>query len=681
MGINASRFFPAIGRVWFRMVESMSSSSSAAVAKCPERPGVAASSGLSQSLLFQSKFQSKLFQSLFRSAGQRTLLLCLLLTVVVLVAYNPVTRNGFVNYDDNGYVAKNPHVRAGLTWETVKWSFTTYQQANWHPLTWLSHALDCELFGLHPAGHHYMSVLLHTANVVLLFLLLQDATGFRWRSLMVATLFALHPINVESVAWAAERKNVLSMLFFLLALYAYGGYARRINSGKADLGKAALGRYAAVAGCFALALLSKPQVITFPFLLLLWDYWPLRRMGTPAVAEAAEEANRPRLSLGWLVLEKAPLYLLSAASAVITMKAQKAGGAVQTFSQFSLLLRLENAAISYARYLGKAFWPSKLVAIYPHTAKLYPAWQVGAAVVLLLLVTALVLRAHEQRYLAVGWFWFLGSLVPMIGLVQVGVQAMADRYAYIPFIGLFLMITWLVADWAKARKISAKWVAVPAVCCVLVLGTLTYRQVGYWRDSESFWLRTLALTRDNYIAEVNLGDFLSSQDRNEEAAAHFRAALAIYPEGMTANLNLGAYEDGRGNLPAAIEHYRMVVDHAHDVGIRATAYGNLGFVYRRMGDMMQAKQCFDAALQLAPDRAQSMIGLGLIAEKNGDLSEAVRWYARALLMQRDDVVSLLLAHALQQEGHADQAREISELVASSNLPDARKAAEELLAGK
>ncbi|MGC1474998.1 MAG: tetratricopeptide repeat protein [Terriglobales bacterium] len=657
----------------------MSSSSSAAVATCPERPGVAASSGLSPAL-----FRSKLFQS----AGQRSLLLCLLLTVVVLVAYNPVTRNGFVNYDDNGYVAKNPHVRAGLTWETVKWSFTTYQQANWHPLTWLSHALDCELFGLHPAGHHYMSVLLHAANVVLLFLLLQDATGFRWRSLMVAALFALHPINVESVAWAAERKNVLSMLFFLLALYAYGGYARRINPGKADVGKAALGRYAAVAGCFALALLSKPQVITFPFLLLLWDYWPLRRMGTPPVAEAAGDANRPRLSLsslsssvGWLVLEKVPLFLLSAASAIITMKAQKAGGAVQTFSQFSLLLRLENAAISYARYLGKAFWPSKLVAMYPHPAKLYPGWQVGAAAVLLLLVTALVLRAREQRYLAVGWFWFLGSLVPMIGLVQVGVQAMADRYAYIPFIGLFLMSTWLVADWAKAHKISAKWVAVPAVCCVLVLGTLTYRQVGYWRDSESFWLRTLALTQDNYVAEVNLGDFLSSQNRDEEAAAHFRAALAVYPEGMTANLNLGAYEDGRGNLPAAIEHYRMVVDHAHDVGIRATAYGNLGFVYRRMGDTMQAKQCFEAALQLAPDRAQPMIGLGLIAEKNGGLPEAVRWYARALLVQRDDVVSLLLAHALQEEGHADQAREIAELVASSNLPDARKAAEELLAGK
>src|SRR5208282_1190066 len=390
------------------------SSSSSAVAKCPERAGAPASSKL---------FQPKLLQSLFQSAGQRTLLLCLLLAVAVLVAYNPVTRNGFLNYDDNGYIAKNPHVRAGLTWVTVKWAFTTYQQANWHPLTWLSHALDCELFGLHPAGHHYMNVLLHAANVVLLFLLLENATGFRWRSLMVAALFALHPINVESVAWAAERKNVLSMLFFLLALYAYGWYGRGLSLGKAGLGKSGLLRYAAVVCCFALALLSKPQVIAFPFLLLLWDYWPLCRIG------AAGGANASRWWSGWLVLEKTPLLLLSAASAVVTMKAQKAGGAVQTFSHFSLLLRLKTATISYARYLGKAFWPSKLVAMYPHPAKLYPGWQVGAAAVLLLLVTALVLRAREQRYLAVGWFWFLGSLVPMIGLVQVGVQAMADRYA------------------------------------------------------------------------------------------------------------------------------------------------------------------------------------------------------------------------------------------------------------
>ena len=639
----------------------MSSSSSAAVAKPLERPGVPLSS------------------KLFQSPAQRTLLLCLLLTAVVLVVYNPVIHNGFLNFDDDGYITANAHVKAGLTWATVKWAFATYNQGNWHPLTWLSHALDYRLFGLNPAGHHYVNVWLHAVNVVLLFLLLQSATGCRWRSLMVAALFALHPINVESVAWAAERKNVLSMMFFLLALYAYVGYARR-----PALGKSGLRRYAAVAGFFALALLSKPQVIAFPFLLWLWDYWPLGRIGRAAEgAPAAQGARMPRLSSGWLVLEKLPLLLLSAASAVVTMKAQKAGGAVQTFAQYSPLLRLETAVISYVSYLGKALWPSKLVAMYPHPAKLYPAWQVGAAVLLLLLVTALVVRSRDQRYLAVGWFWFLGSFVPMIGLVQVGYQAMADRYAYLPFIGLFLMLTWLAADWAQAHQFGIRWLAIPAFSCLLALGTLTYRQVGYWHDTESFWRRTVALTQDNYIAQNNLGDFLLNQGKTEEAAAHFRAALAIRPEGLAANLNLGAYEDGRGNLPAAIERYQMVARDAGDAGMRATAYGSLGFAYRGLGQSIKAKQCFETALQLAPDRARAMIGLGLIAQENGDLAEAIRLFSRAAAVQPTDVGYLLLARALQQEGHVDEANAISESVARSSpdLPKALKTTKSLLSGK
>jgi protein O-mannosyl-transferase len=633
----------------------MSPSSSAAVAKRLEPSGDSASS------------------KLFQSPAKRTPLLCLLLAAVVLMFYSPVTHNGFI-YDDNGYITINPHVRSGLTWATVKWAFTTYQQANWHPLTWLSHALDCELFGLNPAGPHYVNVLLHAANAVLLFLLLQSATGFRWRSLMVAALFALHPMNVESVAWAAERKNVLSMVFFLLALYAYVWYARRPG----------LRRYAAVASFFVLALLSKPQVITFPFLLLLLDYWPLCRIGTPAAdGSAAQGGNAPRLWSGWLILEKAPLLLLSAASATMTMKAQKAGGAIQTLSQYSLLLRLETAVISYVRYLGKALWPSKLVALYPHPTKLYPAWQVVAAVVLLMLITYLVIRARERRYLTVGWFWFLGSLVPMVGLVQVGSQEMADRYAYISFVGLFLMLTWLVADWAEARKISASSLAIPAVSCLLALGTLTYHQVGYWHDAESFWLRTLALTQNNYVAQVTLGDFLFNQGRTEEAAAHFRAALAIKPDGLNANLGLGTYEDRRGNLPAAIERYQLVARHAADLRMRATAYSSLGFAHRGMGQATKAKQCFETALQLEPDWARAMTGLGLIAQENGDMTEAIRQYSRAVAVQPTDVGYLLLAQALRQEGRLDEATAISERVArfSPNLAEAQKAVESFLSGK
>jgi tetratricopeptide (TPR) repeat protein len=630
----------------------MSSSSSAAVAKRLELSGVSVSS------------------KLFQSSVKRTPLLCMLLTAVVLMFYSPVTHNGFLNYDDDQYITQNPHVWAGLTWATVKWSFTTYELANWHPLTWLSHALDCELFGLNPAGHHSVNVLLHTANAVLLFVLLQSATGYRWRSLMVAALFALHPINVESVAWAAERKTVLSMMFFLLALYAYVWYTRRPG----------ILRYAAVACFFALALLSKPQAIAFPFLLLLWDYWPLCRIGAPTVVEAARGGNAPRWRGGWLVLEKAPLLLLSAASAVVTMKAQKAGGAIQTFSHYSLLLRLENAVISYVRYLGKALWPSKLVALYPLPARLYPAWQVGAAVVLLLLITALVIRARDQRYLAVGWFWFLGSLVPTIGLVQVGFQAMADRYSYVSFVGLFLMLTWLAGDWAKAHQISATWLAIPAIFCLLALGTLTYRQVGYWHDTSSFWLRTLALTQDNYVAQENLGEFLFSQGKTEEAAAHFRAALAIRPDDLSANLNLGAYESHRGNRTAAIDRYQMVARRAGDAGMRATAYGSLGFVYRQMGQPTKAKQCFETALQMAPGRARAMIGLGLIAQDNGDLAEAIRQYSLAVSVQPSDVAYLLLAQALQQEGHSYEATAIYERL-SPNLPEAQEEADSLLLRK
>jgi hypothetical protein len=306
-----------------------------------------------------------------QTIDRRTLVFSLLLFAAVLASYSSIIHNQFLDYDDNEYITNNAHVKAGLTWANVQWAFSTSEEANWHPLTWLSHELDSELFGLNPVGHHVVNVLLHAVNAVLLFLLLQSATGFRWRSLMVAALFALHPINVESVAWAAERKNVLSMLFFLLALYAYGRYARRPG----------LGRYIAVAGFFVLSLLAKPQAITFPFLLLLWDYWPLDRIGARDMPTQA--GNAPRLPIARLLLEKLPLLFLSAASAVITMEAQKAGGAVKDLARFSLPLRLETTVISYARYLGKTFWPTKLVLPYPHPLKLYPAWQVGAAVVLL----------------------------------------------------------------------------------------------------------------------------------------------------------------------------------------------------------------------------------------------------------------------------------------------------------
>lgn len=634
------------------------------------------------------------------SSRARTLLFSFLLIGGVLAAYSPVAQNGFLNYDDDTYITINPHVKAGLTRQTTKWAFTTFDAANYHPVTWLSHALDCQLFGLDPAAHHEVNVLLHAANAVLLFLLLQSATGFSWRSLFVAALFALHPINVESVAWAAERKNALSMFFFLLALYAYVWYTRCPG----------FRRYTLIVFLFALALLSKPQVITLPFLLLLLDYWPLRRLGTsrsgnartqnaatkavlaeggPARA-AAGAGPKPR-SAGWLIAEKLPLLALSIVSAVITVKAQKAGGAVQTLSLYSPLLRLETALIAYVRYLGKAFWPANLVVLYPHPTQLYPVWQVSAAALLLAVVTLAVLiagiRTGGHRYLIVGWFWFLGALVPMLGLVQVGAQAMADRYAYIPFIGLFVMVTWLVSDRAHAgdaqfNRTQARDfpLAILAVGIVIVLGVLTYIQVGYWHDIQFFWTRTIELTKDNYVAHDTLAEYLFDRGDTEGAARHFRASLAIRPDDLPANLNLGTYDHAHGNLQSAIDRYWIVAHLAADPSLRAAAYGNLGSAYRQVGDFVKAKSCYQTSLQLNPDRAMAFVGLGLIAQKTGDLPEAIRQYSRAMAVEPTDVGYLLIAQVLQQEGDADGARSLLERVArlSPNLPEAQKEANSLL---
>ena len=604
---------------------------------------------------------------------RQTLWICLGLAVAVCIFYFPVVHNGFV-YDDDVYIVKNSQVKDGLTWSTIAWAFTSFDEANWHPLTWLSHALDCQLFGLNPVGPHVENVLLHAVNAVLLFLLLEYATGFRWRSLMVAALFALHPINVESVAWAAERKNVLSMLLFLLALWAYVWYTR----------KRTVGRYSVVAAFYALALMAKPQVITFPFLLLLLDYWPLDRLErreNPALSSRSEDSSK--LPVGALILEKVPLLLLSAASAVITLMAQQAGGAVRSLSQYGLLLRVETAVVAYARYLGKAFWPTKLVAMYPHPRRFYPGGQVAAALLLLLLITLLVLWARERRYLAVGWFWFLGSLVPMIGLVQVGEQALADRYAYISFIGLFVMVVWLIADMSEARHLPARWLAVPAIICLATLGILTSRQVGYWREWESFWVRTIALTTDNAAAEGNLAALLHEQGRNEEALAHLRVVLAIHPDNGLGNIVLGDEEEKRGHWAAAIERYQTAAVSPSKPPVRARAYFLLGGAYLFTGQLQKAKASYEASVQLEPHQHAALATLGLIAAKEGDFAQAASEFSRALAIQRNDVGYLLLANALQKQGRTDEANAAIERARriSKDFSQAQAAADALLAGK
>ena len=387
--------------------------------------------------------------------------------------------------------------------------------------------------------------------------------------------------------------------------------------------------------------MAKPQVITFPFLLLLWDYWPLGRIAFPDKVGSAARGERAFESIRGLALEKVPLLLLSAASAVVTMQAQQAGGAVRTLTRYGLPVRLETAVISYVRYLGEAFWPAKLVAMYPHSSQLYPAWQVGAAALELLLISAaVVLRARQQRYLAVGWFWFLGTLVPMIGLVQVGEQSMADRYAYISFIGLFVMIVWLIADLASAHRISKRWLAVPAVVCILLLGILANRQVHYWHDTESFWIRTIALTKNNYVAHGEFAAMLHEQGRTEEAMEQIRAVLAIHPDDAPANLVLAEYERSQGNLATAIERYQIVALRSANAGTRARAFTSLGYAYRQMGESTKARQAFETSLQLSPGQPAVMVALGVIKEREGDLSAAVQQYSHAMALQTRPSIGL-----------------------------------------
>ena len=605
---------------------------------------------------------------------RQNILCCLLLFASVVVFYSSVTKNQFMRFDDGGYIVDNAHVKAGLTWKTVEWALLTGANSNWHPLTWLSHALDCQFFGVNPVEAHWVNVLLHALNAALLFLLFQFSTGCRWRSFMVAGLFALHPINVESVAWAAERKTVLSTFFFLLAFLAYVWYTRR----------PARGRYFAMAGLYALALMAKPQVITFPFLLLLWDYWPLRRVTLPGeIGWETRRSNSFWLQNRKLVIEKIPLFLLTAASAAITVAAQSAGHAVRPLSQYGLLLRVETSVVAYVRYLGKAFWPAKLAALYPHPTQLYPAWQAAGALFLLLAITAVVLYARERRYLAIGWFWFLGSLVPMIGLVQVGEQALADRYAYISFIGIFLAVVWWAGESTAHRHVSPRWLAAPAISCLLVLGVLTYRQVKYWHDSEGFWRRTIALTQDNYFAHGALADFLRIDGRLDEAAEHYRTALAIHPDSIILILDLGAYEQLRGNLDQAMQLYQQAIAGTGPDSIRAKAYCNLGFDYHQKHQLAQAKDAFEQSLKLDPKQPDSLQGLGVIDDLQGDFPDAVKLYVRAMELQPTDVGYLLLAHALQQEGDSDHAKQMIDRAASlsNNLAESVKKAQAVASGR
>ena len=619
---------------------------------------------------------------------KQSVILGVLLALATFVVYLPVDHHPFVNYDDVVYVVNNPHIQSGLDGDTISWAFTTFYQFNWHPLTWISHAIDVQMFQLEPAGHHVTNMLLQIVNVLLLYWVLMRATGYVGRSATVAGLFALHPVNVESVAWISERKNLLSMMFFLLGLGAYRWYAEAVGPAQAGAKHAGkvqspLGRYILMALLFAMGLMSKPQIITFPFILLLWDFWPLQRLAPAASgirsATMTDPIPPPR-SFWWLVKEKIPLFAICAASAVVTVVAQKAGGAVVSLETYPFSIRLTNAIVAYARYIGKCFWPTNLIPIYPHPWHVLPMVQVIPALILLLGITALAVMARGHRYLLIGWLWFLGALVPMIGLVHVGNQAMADRYAYLPFIGLFVMICWGAAELAEVRQVPITVLRTVGAIVLVVLAVLTHHQLAYWNDNIALWTHAINSSTDNYVAHDNLALLLIEHGQTEEAMKHFRTALAIYPSDPTSNLQIAIYDHQQGRLQEAIARYDQMISQTPDGAGRAELLSNRGLVYVDMQDSEHAKASFDKSIAMDPNNYRAWIGLGVLAVRGGDLNQAIADFQRATTSKPTELAYTLLAKALDQAGRtseAQAARERAKLL--SGKKQGAQASEGLLA--
>jgi len=614
---------------------------------------------------------------------RRPAFLGILLFVATLVVYLPAGHNDFVNYDDPDYVTSNDHVLSGLSWQNIKWAFTTGHASNWHPLTWVSHMLDCQLFGKRAGPQHLVSVAIHAANVVLLFLVLSQLTKSPRRSAFVAALFALHPVHVESVAWISERKDVLSTLFFLLVLGAYEKFARAGS----DPMKTRRRRmaYLAALGFFVLGLLSKPMLVTVPFILLLLDYWPLDRLkfGGPSAA-------------GWprLLVEKIPFLALSLASSIVTFLVQQKGGAVST--SLGLGGRVANAFVAYARYIAKTIWPTHLSILYPHPGH-WPVWQVSLSVALLVGITIAVFLSRRP-WLVVGWFWFVGTLVPVIGLIQVGIQSMADRYAYIPAIGLFIVVAWVAGEWIQAAHkagapneadIALRPRVVSFLAAVSLAGCslLTFIQIHYWINSETLFRHAVAVTKNNYLAYNNLGFYLSGQgkldealenyrksieinpnyedalnnmgyalaglNKNAEAIPYYEAALRIKPRHTEVHNNLGNALSGLGNLDEAIRHYRIVLEENPK---HADAHNNLGIALAMQGKLDEAIDHFRQAIRFKSDYASAHSNLGNALAAQHQYAEAIEEYRESLRLKPDDAQAHNnLGNVLSEQGNIPEA--------------------------
>jgi tetratricopeptide (TPR) repeat protein len=567
-----------------------------------------------------------------------TIIAGLVLVLATLAVYGQVRNFHFVNFDDNLYITDNPLVQKGLTLDGLSKAFTSSYVGFWAPLTMLSNMLGCQLFGLHPGGHHLINLLFHLANALLLFFWLQRTTQALGPSFLVAALFALHPLHAESVAWVTERKDVLSTFCWLLTMWAYLWYVKTPG----------LGRYLLILVCFILGLMAKPMLVSLPFVLLLLDYWPLGRLSLQGLAAAEPSSpSGPRVvALQRLVWEKAPLFVLAAVFSLITFYTQKEIGALWSLQTLPFTTRLANALVAYVSYLGKMFWPVHLAVLYPHPGQNLPPWQAVAAALVLAALSFLALRqARRHPYLLVGWLWYLGTLVPVIGLVQVGRQAMADRFTYVPFIGLFIALVWgaafLAARWRALRFL----LPVGAGVVLSALAVCTWAQVGYWRDSITLYEHTLQVTRRNPLIQYNLGLALFSQGRLAEAMAHYAEALRLKPGSAEAHNNLGLALFSQGKLTEAMAHYTEALRLKPDF---AEAHNNLGIALFSQDKLTEAMAHYAEALRLKPDFANAYYNLGIIYGTKGKFQEAIALYRKAIEADHDFVAaynSLGIAYA------------------------------------
>jgi Flp pilus assembly protein TadD len=558
-------------------------------------------------------------------------LICLGLGLAVLAAYAPVWRAGFITYDDPAYVTANPHVQGGLSWAGFIWALTTAHASNWHPLTWISHMLDFQLFGMNPAGHHLMSVALHAANSILLFLLIQRMTKATWPGAMVAALFALHPMHVESVAWISERKDVLSALFWILSIWAYVRYVENLKFQISNFKFFYIGSVV----LFALGLAAKPMLVTLPFVLLLLDYWPLQRRQIPIVR---------------LFVEKTPWFILSAGSCAVTFFVQLRGGSVMPLDRLPLGMRLANVPMACARYVGKTFWPVHLAIAYPMLR--WPVWAVAGAIVLLLLLSGLALwRVRSQAWLAVGWLWFLGTLAPVIGVVQVGMQSMADRYNYIPSIGLFIAVVWTAWDWCArlgARASAILGVLIAAFCLVL-----TARQAAAWKNDQTLFLHAIQNTKGNFIAYAGLGEYEGLHGETNSAISHLETSVRLNPNYPNSRNNLGRILLMEGRDDEALAQLQKAVSLGPEL---ADARYNLGYALLARGRVGEALDQFQAEVNLQPADFKANNNMGDILLQNGLAGDAIAFLQKAVELKPADAgPHYLLGNALYRTGRVAEA--------------------------